>query len=296
MLLYMLLGFCLSKANKVVVSHAQSMSAILIYILSPAMIINSFLQLEYSNTNLVKIGRFFLLTFILQLAVLSILYLVLNKKYDDARYRILSAGGVLGNVGFLGMPVIASVFPNEPIVLCYSSINMMSMNLIVFTMGVFLITKDKKYISIKSAIVNPTSLSIFASLPLFLLNIKIEGVLGDSISLLGKMVVPTCMMILGIRLSASSLKSAFANKFVYITCLLKLVIYPILAYFFVKWIPGLDEVTRTGVVVLAMAPAGVVIESLAELHECEQELTANVVLLTTIFSVITIPVMVSLLT
>lgn len=53
----------------------------------------------------------------------------------------------------------------------------------------------------------------------------------------------------------------------------------------------MDEALKTTVVVLSMTPAGAIIESLAELHECEQELAANVVLLTTILSVITIPVM-----
>ena len=48
---------------------------------------------------------------------------------------------------------------------------------------------------------------------------------------------------------------------------------------------------KASVVLLAMTPSGAIIESLAELHECEQEFAANVVLLTTILSVITIPVM-----
>ena len=117
MLVYMMIGFALSKSKMVVVSHAKSMSAILIYILGPAMIINSFLGLTYSKENIIRIGIYFLISLMAQIVFFVMLYLVLHRKYDDSKYRIMSIGGVLGNVGFLGMPVVASVFPNDPIVL-----------------------------------------------------------------------------------------------------------------------------------------------------------------------------------
>lgn len=58
MLLYMAIGYILCKSGKASVSHAKSFSALLIYILGPAMILHSFLQLEYSKENLINIGRY----------------------------------------------------------------------------------------------------------------------------------------------------------------------------------------------------------------------------------------------
>ncbi len=289
------MGYILCKANKASVSHAKGMSAVLLYIMNPAMLIHSFLQLEYSNENLIKLGKYFCATLITQLLFLGILYLLFRRKYADAKYRILTAGGVLGNVGFMGMPLIASIFPNEPIVSCYSSINVMSMNLIVFTIGVYLITNNTEYVKIKNAIFNPTTLAIIASLPLFLLQVKLSDTVLNAISILAKSVTPMCMIILGMRLSASKLKDVFSRPFVYATATFKLILFPIFAFFLVKFMPFLDPVAKTTVIVLTTVPAGAVIESLAELHECEQEFAANVVLLTTLISVITIPVMITLL-
>ena len=79
--------------------------------------------------------------------------------------------------------------------------------------------------------------------------------------------------------------------FVYVTCLLKLIVFPLFAFLCVNFLPFADDVLKASVVLLAMTPSGAIIESLAELHECEQEFAANVVLLTTILSVITIPIM-----
>ncbi len=290
LLVYMLLGFALCKAKKATVAHAKSMSGLLLFVLSPAMIINSFLQLEYSGENVVRIVKYFLATLIIQVLFFAVLYLILHKKYKDARYRILTVGGVLGNVGFFGMPVISGMFPNDPIVLCYSSVNVMSMNLIVFTIGVFLITNDKKYVSVKSAILNPTTLSILAALPLFIFNVRLPEIAESSIGILAKMVTPMCMFILGMRLSAAKLGALFTRPFVYVTCALKLAAFPVFAFLCVRWIPFFDDTLKTTVVVLAAAPSGAVIETLAELHECEQEFSANVVLLTTILSVLVMPV------
>ncbi len=295
MLCYMMIGFILCKSKKTVVAHAKSLSAILIYVLGPAMIINSFLGLTFSGENMILIGKYFIVSLLVQIFFFGLLYLVLHQKYEDSKYRILSIGSVLGNVGFLGMPVLSSVFPNEPIVLVYSSINVMSMNLIVFTIGTYMITNDKKFISLKSAILNPTTIAILISLPIFIGRIHFPGEIENAIALLGKMVTPVCMLILGMRLSQARLKAIFTRGFVYVTCLLKLVVFPLVVYILVKWIPGVNEVCKTTVVVLAMMPAGAIIESLAEMYECEQELSANVVLLTTILSVITIPVMAYLL-
>lgn len=291
LLFYMILGFILVKTGKASVSHAKTLSVILVYVLGPAMIINSFLQLEFSWKGFARIGIYFAVSLAVQLLFFLLIFLVVGRKYEDSKYRILSVGSVLGNVGYLGMPVISSLFPNEPIVLCYSSINVMTMNLIVFTVGTYLITNDKKFISIKSAILNPTSLSLFVAIPLFIANVHLPKTFLSPIELLSRMSTPFCMFILGMRLAKSEIRQLFTRGFVYATCLLKLIAFPVLAFLFVKLLPFDDNILKTTIVVLAMAPSGAIIESLAELHECQQELAANVVLLTTILCVITIPLM-----
>ena len=59
--------------------------------------------------------------------------------------------------------------------------------------------------------------------------------------------------------------------------------------------PFIDDVAKTTVIVLAAAPSGAIIESLAELHECEQELSANVVLMTTLLTIFTMPFLLMIL-
>ncbi len=294
MLGYMSIAFILCKGGKCDPRHAKSLSGLLLYALGPCMIINSFLKLEYDARTLAKIGAFFGVTLAIQIAFFLLLYLLLHKRYEDAKYRILSTAAVLGNVGFLGIPLITTVFPNEPIVTCYSSVYVMSMNLLVYTMGVFLITGDKKYMSLKSALLNPTSIALFISLPLFILRVNLPDALEGMVEVMAKSVTAVCMFILGMRLSTVPLKKLVTRPFVYATCSLKLVLYPLFAYLCVAFLPCFSDVFKVSIFVLSATPSGAIILSLAELHECEQELAANVVLLTTILSVLTIPLMVLL--
>ena len=89
----------------------------------------------------------------------------MRRGFEDARRRILCIATVLGNVGFLGLPLVSAMFPDQPIVACYSTVYALSMNLVVFTVGVFLITRDRRYMSLRAAIFNPTSLTILFTLP-----------------------------------------------------------------------------------------------------------------------------------
>lgn len=289
MLIYMLLGYILCKSKKGNALHIKTVSGLLIYILNPAMIINAFLKTEYSPETGMNILKFFLVTFILQLLFFSLLYLIFHKKYDNAAYRLMSIGASFGNVGFLGLPLVSSFFPDMPIVACYSTVYVLSMNLLVFTIGIFMITNNKAFMSLKSALVNPTSLSILVALPLFVFKVQLPDIIENPIELLAKMVTPMCMIMLGMRLSTVKLVKLFTRPFVYAACALKLIAYPLFAYACVYFLPFLDDSFKASILILSSVPTGAVISSLSELHECEQEFSANIVLLTTIMSNVTIP-------
>lgn len=291
MFVYMACGFGLVKWKKAAAPHAKSFSAFLIYVACPCMILNSFLGIEYSQENIKSIALFFCASFVIQLLFFALLFIILRKKYDDAKYRVLSLGATLGNVGFFGLPVVTALFPENSAVPCYSTLYVTSMNLLVFTVGVFLITNNKKYISVKSAIFNPTTLSALVALPLFLFQIQLPTQVMTTVVLLGKMTTPLCMVVLGMRLAAVNLRKLFTRPFVYVVCALKLIVFPLFAYACVFFIPIFDDTFKTCMLVLSSTPSAAVILSLAELHECEQELSANVVLVTTLLSIITIPLL-----
>lgn len=289
MMAYLLCGYAIVKSGRADTSHAKSMSTLLIYICGPCMVINAFLNMQCTRANNISILSFFLVTMALQAAFFGIVYFFIRKKISDPKYRILSIGGVLGNVGFFGLPLVTGLFPSEPVVGGYSSIYVMSMNIIVFSIGVFMITGDRKYMSLRAIICNPTTIAIFIAMPLYILGVQLPTAAADGVSLMGKMTTPLCMIVLGMRLASSDLKAVFTRPFAYVASALKLLAYPLFAYLAVLFMPWFDNTFKICILVLSAAPTGAIVLSLSEIHECEQELSANVVLLTTLLSVITAP-------
>ena len=291
MLFYLFCGWGLVKADKSESNHARSFSGLLIYVCGPAMVLNAFQGMAYSAENNRRLLLFFLMSLAVQLLFFLLLWVLLRKKYADAKYRILSAGAVLGNVGFFGLPLVRALFPMEEIVACYSMMYITSMNLLIFTLGAYLITQNKKFISLRSAILNPTTLTMLVALPLYYFQIHFPPTMGSIVSLLGTMTTPLCMVVLGMRLASMRFMELFNRPFAYAACGLKLVVFPLFAYLVACVCPGLDETFRICLMVLSATPSASVILSMAELHRCERELSANVVLLTTLLCVVTLPVL-----
>lgn len=291
-LLFVLPGFILGKTKKASTEHLSTMSAVLIYVLSPCMIVSSFLQLDFSLENLGRMGIFFAITLVLQSAFMLALFLIFRKKYNDSKYRILTIGSVLGNVGFFGQPIIRALLPDFPEALCYSSVYVVSMNILVFSVGVFCLTNDKKFMSVKSMLLNPSTLGLAVGLPLYILGAKqyIPEVLSDAINLLGRATTPLCMIILGVRLSSVSFKKLFTRPVIYAACLLKLLVFPLFGFLCVYFLP-LDFSFKASVLILSATPCASVILNMAEIHGSETELAANCVLLSTLSCFATIPLL-----
>lgn len=295
-LLYILPGFLLCKFKKVSAEHLSSMSAVLVYVCAPCLIVNSFLQLDFTPLGFGYMALFFVVTFVLQALFMLATFLIFRKKYEDSKYRILTIGAVLGNVGFFGLPIVKALLPDNPEVMCYSAVYVVSMNILVFTVGVFCLTKDKKFISVKSALLNPSTISLIIALPLYFFGVKrfLPEVLLSGVSLLSGITTPLCMIILGIRLATVSFKKLFTRPIIYAVCACKLIIFPLFCYLAVYFIP-LQESFKASILILSAVPCAAVILSMAEIHQSETELAANCVLMSTLMCFITIPLLVLLL-
>ncbi len=289
-LVYVLPGFALCRAKKLSGEHLAALSSFLVYACSPCLIVSSFLSLDFSLSALAQMGIFFLITLVLQATFILILALILKKRFGDARFRVLTIGSVMGNVGFFGLPIIRALFPQNPEVLCYSATYTLSMNIIIFTVGVFFLTGKKESVKLKKAFFNPAVAGLAVGLPLYLMgaNAFLPSVITDAVSLFGKMSTPICMLILGVRLASVKFGKLFKRPIIYFACLLKLVVFPVFCFAATYFLP-LPHTMRAAVVVLSATPCASLLLNLAEMHRGETELAANCVLLSTLTCFISLP-------
>ncbi|MBE6544395.1 MAG: hypothetical protein E7675_08350 [Ruminococcaceae bacterium] len=289
-LFYIIPGFTICKMKKAMPSHLSTLSAVLIYIGTPCLEIHMFLSIDYSKEQALKMLLFFVTALLLQGFFMLTLYLLLARKNKDAKYRILSIGSVMGNVGFFGLPLMQGLLPDNPEIFSYVAMYMVAMNLLAFTMGSFCITADKKFISIKSALFNPTTFGLMFAFPIYFLGLGrfIPALLIKAIGTIASMTTPLCMFILGIRLASVSLKNIINKPIVFIIAALKLLAFPLFCFGVLYFIP-LDFSFKACIVILAGTPCAAIIQSLSEMYGENAEISANCIMVSTLLCFLTLP-------
>ena len=293
MLLYLLPGFFMCKVKKIKPDHLSSVSVILLYICGFGLYVNALSYLDPSPELFARMGLFLLIALAGETALMLLILLVLGReKRKEFALRMLSIATVMGNVGFFGMPVVRALFPDAPEAAVYSSMFNAALNILAWTVGVFTLTGEKKHISLKAALVNPSMLAVFTGIILCLLRAKnwIPDILRTGFSSVGAMSTPLCMIILGVRLAAMDFKTLFTTRLAWLISAGKLIVFPLFCYLLVLPLP-LDPVFKGSVVILAGTPCASILLNLAEIHHNGQELAANCALLSTILSILTIPLL-----
>lgn len=291
MFFYMAPPFILRKFDKVNQDHLKTVSTLLMYVCSPALIINSFQEVEYKTDNIKYMGEFLLASLILQIVGVLILFFIFYKKFNEDQFRVVTLAGTLGNVGFFGQPLIKALYPDEKIVLVYSSLMLISMTIILYSFGVYALTLDKKYVSPLGILLNPSTLSLIVAIIIFFCKWHFPTILGDAISCLGKMSTPLCMHVLAIRLgSIKSLVSLFNKPFAYLGVAIKLIGLPLFFYLIVYFIPFFPDSFKGSFLILGGCPSAALILAVAEVYNSDQELAGDSILLAQIICIVTLPV------
>ncbi len=291
-LLYIIPGFICCKTKIAKAEHLSTLSAILVYVCSPCMVVASFMETERSWRMIGQIMMFFVVSLAIQTVLTFVLYGVFHKKFENVKYRMLTVSFGLGNAGFFGIPIIKALLPGHPEVACFACVYIVGMNMLTFTIGAYCLTGDKKRMTLKKAFLNPPFISLIVALILYGINFQsfMPELLGNAVGLLNKTTTPLCMIILGIRLASVSFKKLFTRIYVYVICACKLLIFPFVCLAIVYFLP-LDPVFKAAMFILGGTPCAAVMLNIAEMYDGETELAANCVLLSTLLCVFTIPIL-----
>lgn len=286
-------GFLMGKSKKVNVDEAiKTLSVILLYICQPFINVNSFLNTMYSRDILINMVFVFVITAILMAALLLLGAAIFRKnKINGSVYAFSSS---LGNIGYLCIPFLQMLTPDLTVLL-YAAVSLVSFNLVGWTMGAYLLTGNKKHISIKNAVLNFPTLSFILVLPFFLLNLNFirfpMRAVSNAVSLFASLTAPLSMTLVGLQFTKMNPISVFTDKRAYLTAAIKLILSPFvcLALFHLFNLMFDLSAIKLNVIALSAMPSATVIIMFASLYDKDREAAARSVLLTTLLSIITIP-------
>lgn len=297
MLLTAVPGYILVKTKAVKAESIPAFSKVLMFVCQPALTLYSFNKADYTNELGLRLLIFFGCITLFQLLFIGFFCLIFRKKFGDVRFRIASVASTLSNCSFLGVPLLEAVFPESPNVAAFSMMYFLSMNLLGWTLVSAVITRDKSHIGWKSMLLNPAILSVLVALPFFLTGFKLSaengmffGQLGAMITVLGKMTTPLCMLIMGMRLATIPIKRLFTDYLQYISVAVNQIVFPLFVYG-ALWLFGVDEELRLCMYLMCACPVASVVQNYAEIMGQGQDVAANTVLLGSVLSIATLPVL-----
>lgn len=316
-------GYALKKLNMLGEGAKLTLSNILLYVCQPAMIVAAFAVFsdgDYAKiraVSRVEILCNFALCAALSLAALGVMFLICKLVFIKSKNRaaadIYTFIAVFSNCGFLGVPFVQMFTDGDPLAVMYLMVFNLVFAVLVWTLGVYLITHNFKDVSAKKVLLNPTIIATAVALLLFFVPeinfFMFDAVkeLGNIPSALSSMTAPVAMILVGVSLAEMPLKSLFTTAGVYVAGALRLVAAPIITFALAVlfrtvsagYIDSLtaptDYVFLAPVLAMIMSPASVVV-ALAERYDGEKELAAKAYVTNTLFSLITVPLLVMAVT
>lgn len=281
-------GFAMYKAKRITDTGVSQMTDLLLYAVTPCVVFNAFNR-PFDPATARSIAVF---------AAVSAVFLVfcifagmlLYRGSDRSSRAVLRFSAVFSNCGFMGIPLAGAVCGEKGTL--YASIFVVLFNLIQWTYGFAMMSGER--LSIKKAIINPCVLGLFAGLPVFLLSASVPAPVENAVSMLAALNSPLAMVVIGAHLAKADLVSTLKDTRCYPASLIRLVLMPTVIMPAVVAMPWLDSYQKLTLAVMFGAPVAASCALFATKFRRDSELASRLVALSTLFSMITLPLLVSI--
>lgn len=278
-------GFAMFKSGKITKEGSKSIGNILIYGSLPCVLISSFF-IEKTQEHMIGLAISAALGFLLVL--MSILVGKLCFRED----AIAKFAAAFPNPGFFGIPLILASLGSGCVF--YVAGFIACVNLGQWTYGVAVMTGQKGGFSFKRLVTAPFAIAIAIGLAIFLTGIEVPGILKNSITAIKELNTPLAMFTVGIYLAQTDLKNMFFKKSLYTISLVRLLVIPALAILLLWPLPASMLDMKIALFIAAACPVGSNIAVYAQLHNQDYAYSVEIVIISTILAIVTMPIMVSL--
>jgi predicted permease len=293
-------GFVLRKTKVLKENAAGVLALVLMFVAQPASVARAFVKLKYDPqiglNILILVGMYVLVG----LLVLAVAMPIFHKKDPETgvvkeNHRMYRFAATFGNVGYLGIPLVETLFPDRPVMHLYVGICVVMFNLMTWTLGVIVVTADAKKLTWKK-LLNPCIVAALVTVPFFLLqNVIVPAPVVRFVEYLNYLTAPISMLILGARMAEMRLPALLSDGRVYLSGSLRLVFAPLLTFGLLHLFGVTDPDLFNTLVIMSAMPAAASCIVFAERFLTESYTAVRCTLLTSLLCVVTMPVVCVLL-
>ena len=284
-LILIVIGYFTVKKGMFTKESLGSITSFLLYIVTPCLIVSSFLSAESGKLD----GWTLLLA-----AVLPALSIVISialsylffRREPSGRRRVLRFSMIFCNVGFMGIPLVEGIVGSEGVL--YGSFFIAVFNIFCWTYGYVMMGGGK--VRLKALLLNPGVIGIVIGLPLYLLDVPVPALFVEPVELISALNTPLAMIVVGGYIAQVKLRAFVSDLAVYKMAVLRLVVAPLL-YLALVWLLRPDETLLMSTVIQAATPVAANCVLFAVQYDSDAELASKSVAVSTALSVVTIPLL-----
>lgn len=293
-------GYIAGKLGYMGETFDKRLSKVVIDITCPALILSSAMTGELPDRRyILPLLGISVLTYLLLTGVALLLPRFLTKKKDDE--GVIGFAMMFGNVGFMGYPIVASIFGHEAVF--YAAVLNVVNTFTVFTIGTMLVvgknqsTVEEKEMSrkkmLRKVLYSTPMLSAYLTMLIVALEIKdIPEFISQPLTMIGNITVPAALLIIGSSMSQLPLRALLGNGTIYATTLMRLAILPVGIHYLMTLLGFSSFVVGINTVVIAM-PVATYGTILCLRHGKDTTLITEVTFITTLLAMISIPLLVT---
>ena len=287
--LLMVVGYVLGKAKLITEQGCASMSTVVMYIAIPAMLITAF-QRELVPSDLGNFGIALLLSLAIHVMGMLLSGLLIRDP-DPSRIPTLRFIATFSNCGFMGYPLMSALLGSVGVF--YGSAYVAMFNILAWTWGVYLMTNDRKKLSLRPILLSPGVLGVIIAMALYLLRITLPEIILTPVTYISQLNTPVPMLILGYQLCHADFRAAFRGWSSWITLLLRLILLPLLTILLCL-VLNVNSIVAMALIIAAATPPGTLLSLFAAKYGTDSSLASSMVSVQTALSVLTMPVLVGL--
>ena len=279
-------GFSCVKTGAVKIEAKKAFSDLLIYLIVPAMVINSYLT-EFDPKVLQNLLRSFALSTVLLLLGLVITFLLTLRIGKEKNTPILRFACIFSNAAYMGFPLIQALFGAEG--LLYASAYVTVFNILLWTVGYAMVSgKVRPREVLHSILTTPVLWSVLLGLTLYLCRVNVPELIRQPLQLVGSMNTPLSMIITGMLIAGSKPEKLLGSRAIYRIILIRMLFIP-LASFLLFRLLGVQGMVAEVVLLLEACPCAAITSVFAVQFGYDEDLAAGSVVITTFISIVVLP-------
>lgn len=295
MLIYMFVGIVLYKGRKINKEGNVQIAKLLMTAVIPCMLVDA-TQVERTAER--TKGFIIALVFGYTAHLVGIIWerVVIGRKDENEERKIAGFGVIYSNAGFMAIPLIRAAFGEEAAF--YAIAYLLAFNSLSWTQGIALLSGGVKGISLKKMFLNPGVIGVTLSVVFYLTGLRLPELIATPIGAIAGMNTPLAMIICGMFAAQADFKECFKNKMTYIVGALRLLVIPITVMLLYKALGaaiGADVQVATIMsvsIIAASCPVAVAASFMPAGLGMNGEKASGFIVITTLVSLVTIPLLV----